>query len=96
LKDAVEAPTEVEIYSGDDVDKITRTKAIKEKPFALPVHVFTANQLVNALQTLVTLERQAFNIKDDTGPHDTVNPLAEIIESIDGISKGLPVFNNEQ
>jgi hypothetical protein len=53
------------------------------------------NNLVNTMQKRIQLERQAFNIKDDD-QDNTVNPIAQILKDIDGTSRGLPVFDNEQ
>ncbi|WP_136810003.1 hypothetical protein [Desulfosediminicola flagellatus] len=63
--------------------------AITERATAL-------NNLVNVMHRRIQLERQAFNIKDaDDSDEKKSNPLLEIIESIDGTSKGLPVFDGE-
>lgn len=71
---------------------ITQHKGlIVEKVVAIPVTERAAalNNLANVQHKRIQLERQAFGIKDDdTGKK--ANPLEEIIDSIDGLSKGLP------
>ncbi len=81
--------THITQFQGQIIKQDVRL-AVTERSAAL-------NNLANVMHKRIQLERQAFNIKDDDDlDGGKANPLAVIIKSIDGMSKGLPVFDNEQ
>lgn len=68
-------------------DKTGERRARMMKAVSLSTHASTAVNLSNALKTLIGLERQAFNIKDES--EGRVDALATLIQQIGGTS--LPV-----
>lgn len=69
-------------------DKDSRRRQRLMKSIELPTHASTAVNLANAMKTLIGLERQAFNIKDESTPE---NPLDALIRQVSGSS--LPVIH---
>lgn len=64
-------------------DQTGQRKAMMLRSVSLQSHSAIAVNLANALKTLVGLERQAFNIKDE-GAAPTENPLAALMGQISG------------
>jgi transposase-like protein len=79
----------IEEETADDENGKRRSAMLKA--VALPTHASTAVNLANAMKTLVGLERQAFNIKDESDT--TPNALADLIKQVSG--NGLPVVQDE-
>jgi hypothetical protein len=70
-------------------DKTGERRSRMMKAISLPTHASTAVNLANALKTLVGLERQAFNIKDET--ETPANALTDLLRQVNG--SALPVID---
>lgn len=68
LSDAADKRDEIEgdIYEDTKEESTVNRRNAMLKAVSLPSHASTAVSLSNALKNLVSLERQAFNIQDDT------------------------------
>lgn len=65
-------------------DQSGQRRAMMLKAVSLQAHSSIAVNLSNALKTLVGLERQAFNIKDETEKAPDANPLAAMMAQLAG------------
>jgi hypothetical protein len=63
-------------------DENSKRYAAMMKAVSLPTHAGTIVSLTNALKTLIGLERQAFNVKDEV--EASANPLADLMAQIAG------------
>lgn len=70
-----------------------KRRAAMLKAVSLPSHTSAMVNLTNALKTLIGLERQAFNIKDETQAPAS-NPLADLLAKVSG--SALPVVKDDE
>lgn len=73
---------EDEIFAETAADENGKRRAAMLKAVSLPSHTSAVVSLSNALKTLVGLERQAFNVKDEA--EAAVNPLADLMAQMSG------------
>jgi hypothetical protein len=69
-------------------DKTAERRAKLMKAVSIPSHASTVRDLSTAMKNLVCLERQAFNIKDESTP-DATDVVAALLNQINGSS--LPI-----
>lgn len=69
----------------NDMDKLSN---LAKKITSLPSRVKCVSELMSALKSVIAMERQAFGISADE--KETPTTLQDIIEAIDGTTKGLP------
>lgn len=61
------------------------------KAIALPTHAVTANNLANALKTLIGLQRQAYSIKDES--EAPASALGDLLKQVSGTA--LPIVKDD-
>ena len=80
-----ELEEEIEVMTADDRSGERRAKLMRA--VSLGNHSTIAVNLSNAMKTFVNMDRQAFNIKDESGA--PTSPMADLIASINGTSLGV-------
>lgn len=80
------------IFDETDKDLTGQRRAAMLKAVALPTHASAIVNLSNALKTLVGLERQAFNIKDET--QEKPSELGDLLRQVSGTA--LPVVKDDE
>lgn len=86
LEEAARGREEIEnaIHEDTKEDGSGQRRSMMLKAVSLQSHSTIAVNLSNALKTLIGLERQAFSIKDETDSPASANPLASLLEQIQG------------
>ena len=76
------ADIEEAIYDETALDENGKRRATMMRAVSLPTHASTIVNLTNALKTLIGLERQAFNIKDES--ETPANAVGELLKQVGG------------
>lgn len=92
LEDIIEDETKVdEADEKKSVDSKLRRRAALMKAVSIPAHASTVRDLSTAMKNLVALERQAFNIADDSAPP----PLSPETATDDELNSAIKAFAAE-
>lgn len=93
LRDVASDRTEIEEVIVRETADDPQRRAQMLKAVSLPTHAVTANNLVNALKSLVAMERQAFSI-DDAPPQQS--SIDEVLSAVAKARRPLVVESDDQ